>query len=75
MDLQDRLNKIVKKNKDINPNEIQKVIKSDIYYLLNNYFEVDFEDIDIEILYENDSYKININAIGDRIKLAHILPE
>ena len=52
-----------------------EVLKSDLFYLLNNYFDVDFNDINISIdLNQNNMYSININAIGDRMKTLHVLP-
>ena len=46
------------------------VIKSDFFYLINNYFEVDFNDINVEILVdEKNNYNINLTCLGDRIKL------
>ena len=54
---------------------MKEVIKSDIFYLLNNYFEVQFDDIDISIdLTDNNMYALKVNAIGDRMKLMNILP-
>ena len=49
MDLKKRLGSIVQKDKKANPNYIIDVIKSDVYYLLNNYFEVDFDTISVNI--------------------------
>ena len=75
MELINRLNNVIKKDKQINPQYMKDVIKSDIFYLLNNYFEVEFEDINISIdLAENNMYLININALGDRMKAMSILP-
>ena len=51
------------------------VIKSDFFYLISNYFEVDFNDIDIEIVPEQNFYNISISAKGDRMKLMKTLPE
>ncbi len=75
MELISRLDNVIKKDKKINPQYMKEVIKSDIFYLLNNYFEVEFGDINISIdLAENNLYSININAIGDRMKAMSILP-
>ena len=75
MDLKTRLNNIITTDKKSNPKTICEVIKSDFYYLINNYFEVDFNDIDILIDVENEKYKIKINLIGERLKMVKILPE
>ena len=49
MELVNRLDNVIKRDKQINPQYMKEVIKSDIYYVLNNYFEVQFDDIDISI--------------------------
>ena len=74
MNLKNRLNNIIQKDKSSNPKYIMEIIKSDIYYLINNYFEVDFKDISIEVDYVNDKYNININCLGERIKTMKVLP-
>ena len=75
MELINRLDNVIKKDKQLNPQYMKDVIKSDIFYLLNNYFEVEYSDINISIdLTDNNMYSININAIGDRMKAMQILP-
>ena len=74
MDLKQRLNSIIQKNKENNPKYIIEVIKSDLYYLLNNYFEVDFNDINLEIVLDGDKYKISATCFGDRMKYVKSLP-
>jgi septum formation topological specificity factor MinE len=75
MELVNRLDNVIKKDKQINPQYIKEVVQSDVYYLLNNYFEVQFEDIDISIdLTDNNMYALKISAIGDRMKIVNILP-
>ena len=75
MDLKKRLNAIIQKNKETNPKYLIEVIKSDLYYLLNNYFEVDFDDIKLDIAVENDKYLIEAKCLGDRMKLVKVLPK
>ena len=75
MELTTRLNNVIKKDKQINPQYMKDVIKSDVFYLLNNYFEAEFDDISISIdVTENNMYSININAVGDRLKAMSVLP-
>ena len=75
MELINRLDNVIKKDKKINPQYMKEVIKSDIFYLLNNYFEVEYNDIDINIdLTENNLYALSITAIGDRMKAMTVLP-
>lgn len=75
MDLKKRLKNIVQKDKENNPKYLIDVIKSDFFYLINNYFEVNFEDILLDIQPKENSYEIIVNCVGDRMKLARILPE
>ena len=75
MDLKERLNHVIKKDKENNPQFLINVIKSDFYYLINNYFEVDFEDIEIDISIVNDKYNVTISSQGDRIKMMRTLPQ
>jgi len=74
MDLKKRLNLVIQKDKVNNPKYLIGVIKSDFYYLINNYFEVDFDDIEIEIELEKDKYQIAIGCRGDRMKLVQSVP-
>ena len=75
MELTKRLDNVIKKDKQINPQYMKEIIKSDVFYLLNNYFEVDFENIDISInLTDSNMYSIQIGALGDRIKTMRVLP-
>ena len=75
MELLSRLDNMIKKDKKINPSYMKDVIKSDIFYLLSNYFDVEYSDIDIHIdLNESNIYSINIKALGDRMKAMSILP-
>lgn len=74
MDIKKRLDSVIQKGKQYNPKYLIEVIKSDLYYMLNNYFEVDFNDINIDITFENDKYLISANCLGDRIKVVKVLP-
>lgn len=75
MELINRLNNVIRQDKKVNPQYITEVIKSDVFYLLNNYFEVEYKDINIGIdVGENNLYKISISAQGDRLKTMQILP-
>ena len=75
MDLKKRLKAVVEKDKQINPKYIKEVIKSDFYYLISNYFEVDFNDVNIEISSENNKYLISLHCLGDRMKMVYTLPD
>lgn len=71
MDNLKRLNSIIEKNKKINSTYISNILKSDFYYLINNYFEVDFDNIKINVNEADGQYLIGVECVGDRIKIAH----
>lgn len=71
-----RLRKVLHSDKQKNPQYIQDVIRSDVFYLLNNYYEVEYDDIEVTVdLSKDNLYKIKINATGDRIKMMSALPQ
>ncbi len=70
MDLKRRLDSVIIKDKETNPKYLTKVIKSDFYYLISNYFEVDFEDIAVDItVNDNNQYVLTLSCLGERVKL------
>lgn len=75
MNLKKRLDTIIQKDKNKNQKYLVEILKSDIYYLLNNYFEADFDQINVNIEVEEDKYLIEINALAERIKTMKVLPE
>ncbi len=75
MNISTRLNKIAQKDKENNPKYLIDVLKSDIFYLINNYFEVAFEDVKIDISLKENLYSIKIDCVGDRLKTMRVLPE
>ncbi|MBQ8615438.1 MAG: cell division topological specificity factor MinE [Clostridia bacterium] len=75
MDLKKRLSNVIQKDKENNPKHLINVIKSDFYYLINNYFEVDFDSVNIAINLKDDKYEITLNCNGDRMKLMKALPQ
>lgn len=74
MNLKNRLSAMIEKDKQNNPKFLTEVIKSDFFYLISNYFEVNFDDIKVNIVYNNNDYEITILCVGDRIKLVQTLP-
>lgn len=70
MDLKKRLDRVINKDKETNPKYLRQVIKSDFFYLISNYFEVDFEEIEVDITVDDNSkYEIVLNCKGERVKL------
>ena len=75
MDLKNRLNTIIEKDKISNQKFLSNVIKSDFYYLINNYFEVDFDDIVVSIETVNNKYEIKLETVGDRMRMVKSIPD
>ena len=75
MDLKKRLGAIIQKDKKTNPQYLIDIIKSDLYYMLNNYFEIDFDNISVQINHENEKYNITILTHGERLKTMKVIPE
>ena len=75
MDIKKRLNLIIQKDKSTNTQYLINVIKSDFYYMISNYFEVDFDDVEVDISSDKDKYIIQIRSLGDRMKTMHSMPE
>lgn len=75
MDLSQRLSRVVKKDKQQNLKNLSNLIKSDFYYLISNYFEVDFDNVIVSVDLKADKYMISVNCSGERIKIPQALPE
>lgn len=71
-----RLKKVLISDKHFNPEAIKKVVKSDIYYLLNNYAEILPDNLDFNIeINEQGDYIFKIVAKCSRIKIFGSLPD
>ena len=75
MEIANRLNKIAQKDKQNNPKYLINVIKSDFFYLISNYFEVPFNDIEVKIDLVDDKFEISATCKGDRLKTFKALPD
>ena len=75
MNLQQRLARVVKKDKQQNLKSLNNLIKSDFYYLISNYFEVDFDKIVVDLSLKGDQYMVVVNCCGERIKIPQVLPD
>ena len=75
-DQEDRLKNVLISDKQFSPEKIKKVLKSDVFYLLTNYCDLEPENLTCEVFVQEDgSYKFNIQAISDRLKIFGTLPE
>ncbi len=68
---EDRLKKVLIRDKNENPKHIMNVLKSDMLQVLNNYMDIKSENLDIEIVVlENGAYKLLMEGYSNRIKIA-----
>lgn len=73
---ENRLRKVLISDKHFNPEYIKKVIKSDIFYLLKNYAEIQPEDLTVNIdVTKNGEYDFVIKARVNRLKIFGSLPD
>ncbi len=71
---EDRLKSIVMIDKSETSNKITKVIKAEILYLLNNYFDITSEDLDLDIrIDEGGDYNISIIGKSKFLKVAQVI--
>lgn len=70
---EERLRNIIVLDKQDTPQKISRLLKSELLYLLRNYFDVCAEDFDLNIsVNENGNFFINVNAEARTMKIAHI---
>lgn len=73
---EDRLRKVLIADKHFNPENLKRVISSDIFQLLNNYGEIRPENLEFDIeITDNGDYIFNITAKCNRLKVFGCLPD
>lgn len=71
-----RLKKVLISDKHFNPENIKRVLKSDIFNVLTNYTDVLPENLNLEIeILENGDYEIICRAVCKRLKIFGALPD
>jgi|GEM_PF-486100 len=71
-----RLKKVLINDKHFNPDRLNAIIASDVHRVLDNYFELNSEDIRAQIDFdEQGNYIIRIKAYSNRVKVMGIMPE
>ena len=71
-----RLRQVLINDKHFNPERLNAIISSDVYRVLENYFEVSPENVQARIDFdEQGNYIIRIKACSNRVKVLGILPE
>jgi len=52
------------------PKNLSEIIKSDVYFLINDYLQVKFDNVNVQIETDkNNKINIDIHIIGDKLKL------
>lgn len=66
---ENRIKNMLVIDKQINPDKVSRLIKSEVLYVLKNYIDVCAEDVDVDIFFnENGFYEFNINGVFKNIK-------
>jgi septum formation topological specificity factor MinE len=68
---EERLRNVLGGDKKQNPEKMVKIIKSEVFFLLKDYFEINRDDVDVGIFMENNKYRVNINFSSNAIKIAN----
>ncbi|MBE5757539.1 MAG: hypothetical protein E7345_01230 [Clostridiales bacterium] len=65
---EERLKNVLISDKKENPEKIKKIIKAEILYLMRNYFTIDSEDLNVDIIVsDSNKYKVDINFTSNTI--------
>ncbi len=73
---EERLRKVLIADKHFNPENVKRVITSDVFMLLNNYAEIKPENLELDIeITDNGDYVFNIEARCSRLKIFGSLPD
>lgn len=71
---EERLKNLIATDRNENPNKILKLLKSEVLNVLRNYFDINFDDLDISIIInKKGEYDLQINAISKKFLIACIL--
>ncbi|MBE5738217.1 MAG: hypothetical protein E7354_00575 [Clostridiales bacterium] len=68
---EERLRNMMVIDKKENPQRIEKLLKSEVVYVLKNYFDITSENIDLKLIVEQDGkYHLTIDMLSNNIKIA-----
>ena len=71
-----RLQNMARQDKSELSSKINKLIKSEVLYLLRNYFDVSGDGVDVDIVVdEYGKYNININAKANTFKVVRLFAD
>ena len=69
---ENRLKKMLIADKKENPAKIERVLKSELFYLLRNFFELNSDDLNVDIIVNSfGKFEFIINGIATNIKRIH----
>ena len=69
-----RIKQMLVKDKKINPDKIIKLLKSEIFFALRNYMEINPDNIKLDIGIDNDGkYIISLTGVSNRLYLTNYL--
>ncbi len=67
----DRLKNMVIIDKKENPQRIERLLKSELLYVLKNYFDISYEDLDVSLgVTEEGEYALSVSLLSKVIKIA-----
>ena len=70
---EERLKDIIILDKQETPKKINRLLKSELLFLLKNYFEICAEDLSLDIsITDSGKYYLKVEAESRNIKIAHI---
>lgn len=68
---EDRLKNMVIIDKKENPQRIERLLKSELLYVLKNYFDISYEDLDVSLgVTEEGEYALSVSLLSKVIKIA-----
>ncbi len=63
-----RINNLIKADKKDNPLKLVKLLKSEIVFVLQNYMDIKFDDVKLDIGIDNNGkYLVNFTCEADRV--------
>lgn len=73
MNIAERIKKVISADKEYNFDNLKELIKSDEYYLLRNYFDIEFDKIEVDIKKDSGQFFIQISTRANRVKMPKTL--
>ena len=71
---EDRLKSLSIIDKAETSQKINKVLKAEVLYLLNNYFDLSAENLDLNLGVDNNGeYILSVSAHSRYLKIAHVI--